>query len=191
VEVLTSGPTDERAAPGIEIRETTEQDAEAFHRLLVANREFLRPFEPVRPEWFFTVPGVLGELERATADRKADALYAFGIWETATNDLVGRIALANVVRGAWQNATLGYFVGRRWNRRGYATEAVRQVVGFAFDSAHLHRIQAAVMPRNAPSVRVLEKNGFRDEGVAARYLQINGEWEDHRIFALTAEDRSS
>ncbi|HJP66380.1 MAG TPA: GNAT family protein [Actinomycetota bacterium] len=190
MEVLTSGRSPERKTPGVQIRETAEEDAEAFHRLLVANREYLRPFEPVRPDWFFTLSGIHGELERATADRKADALYAFGIWEVSTDALVGRIALANLVRGAWQNATLGYFVGRNWARRGYATEAVRQILDFAFDSARLHRVQAAVMPRNRPSIRVLEKNGFRDEGLAARYLQINGIWEDHRIYAVTAEDRS-
>jgi ribosomal-protein-alanine N-acetyltransferase len=176
-------------AHAVQIRETGQADAEAFHHLLVANREFLRPFEPVRPDWFFTLSGIRGELERASADRESDALYAFGIWEQATGALVGRVALANVVRGPWRNATLGYFVGQQWGRRGYATEAVRQVLDFAFGPGHLHRVQAAVMPRNTPSIRVLEKNGFRDEGLAERYLQINGAWEDHRIFAITAEDR--
>ncbi len=164
-------------------------DAEAFEQLLVANREFLRPFEPERPDWFFTLSGIRGELERARADRDADALHAFGIWERATGTLVGRVALANIVRGAWQNATLGYFVGRAWGGRGYATEAVRQVLDFAFGPGQLHRVQAAVMPRNTPSIRVLEKNGFRYEGRAERYLQINGEWEDHAIYAITAEER--
>lgn len=175
-------------APAVVIRETTAADAEAFERLLVANREFLRPFEPSRPDWFFTLSGIRSELERATADREASSLYAFGIWERETDALVGRIALANVVRGAWQNATLGYFVGQEWGRRGYATEAVRQVVDFAFGPARLHRVQAAVMPRNIASIRVLEKNGFRFEGHAERYLQIDGEWEDHSIYALTTED---
>ena len=172
----------------IQIRETTEADAEAFHRLLMANREFLRPFEPSRPDWFFSLPGVRGELERATVDRESDLLHAFGIWEQGSGQLVGRIALANVVRGAWQNATLGYFVGEEWGRRGFATEAVRQTLDFAFGKGRLHRVQAAVMPRNTASVRVLEKNGFRHEGVAERYLQINGTWEDHAIYAITAEE---
>ncbi|MFN2589369.1 MAG: GNAT family N-acetyltransferase [Actinomycetota bacterium] len=176
--------------PAVQIRETTETEAVVFHQLLVSNREFLQPYEPIRPDWFFTVSGVRGELQRATADREADALYAFGIWERATGTLVGRIALANVVRGAWQNATLGYFVGEQWGRRGYATEAVRQVLDFAFGPGRLHRVQAAVMPRNTASIRVLEKNGFRYEGLARRYLQIAGVWEDHRIFAITPEDRA-
>ncbi len=128
-------------------------------------------------------------MQRATVDRDADAMYAFGIWEQGTEALVGRVALANIVRGAWQNATLGYFVGEAWGGRGYATEAVRQAVGFAFGEAGLHRIQAAVMPRNVRSIRVMEKNGFRLEGMAQRYLQIDGVWEDHLIYALTSDER--
>ncbi len=93
-----------------------------------------------------------------------------------------------VVRGPWQNANIGYYVDRTWNGRGVCTEAVGLVVGFAFDRAGLHRVQAAVMPRNTPSIRVLEKNGFRREGLAPRYLQIDGVWENHVIFARTTED---
>jgi [ribosomal protein S5]-alanine N-acetyltransferase len=171
------------------IRPTSLEDAPAFLEVLVANRDFLRPFEPVRPDWFFTLPGVRSELERADSDREADAMYAFGIWEQATGTLVGRVALSNVVRGAWQNATLGYFVGETWGGRGYATEAVRQTVVFAFDQARLHRVQAAVMPRNVRSIRVVEKNGFRLEGLAERYLQIDGRWEDHLIYSVTSDDR--
>jgi len=173
----------------VQIRESTPADAEPFHELLTANRDFLRPYEPTRPDSYFTPAGVRSELQRAIADRAADALYAFGVWERATGHLVGRIALANVVRGAWQNATLGYFIGQRWGGRGYATEAVRQILDFAFGEGNLHRIQAAVMPRNAASVRVLEKNRFRFEGLAERYLQIDGVWEDHRVYSITAEER--
>src|SRR5205085_692254 len=79
-------------------------------------------------------------------------------------------------------------VDRAANGRGICTEAVGLVVGIALDRLGLHRVQAAVMPRNAASIRVLEKNGFRREGLAPRYLRINGRWEDHLIFAVTAED---
>jgi ribosomal-protein-alanine N-acetyltransferase len=174
---------------GVEIRPTSKADASAFLELLQANREYLRPFEPARPDWFFTLAGIEGELDRADADRNADALYAFGIWKPDPPALVGRIALSNIVRGAWQNATLGYFVGEAWGGRGYATEAVRQAVAFAFDEAGLHRVQAAVMPRNVRSIRVVEKNGFRLEGTAQRYLQIDGVWEDHLIYAVTSDER--
>lgn len=99
------------------------------------------------------------------------------------------MTLANIVRGAWQNCTIGYFVDEGRGGRGYATEAVRLAVRYAFEHATLHRVQAAVMPRNARSIRVVEKAGFRYEGTAARYLRINGTWEDHNIYAVTREDR--
>jgi len=92
------------------------------------------------------------------------------------------------VRAAWQNCTIGYFVDQSRNGRGYATEAVGLASGFAFGEGGLHRVQAAVMPRNAASIRVVEKNGYRFEGLARRYLQINGLWEDHNIYAMTAEE---
>jgi ribosomal-protein-alanine N-acetyltransferase len=93
-----------------------------------------------------------------------------------------------VVLGAWHNATIGYFIDETHNGRGLATSAVRLVCKFGFEGAGLHRIQAGVMPRNASSARVLEKVGFRREGLAKRYLFIAGVWEDHDIYALTTED---
>jgi [ribosomal protein S5]-alanine N-acetyltransferase len=105
-----------------------------------------------------------------------------------TDQLIGRIALSNVVRGAWQNATLGYFLDQTHNGKGYTSLAVSLVLKFAFTTAELHRVQAGVMPRNLPSIRVLEKNGFRQEGLSLRYLQINGNWEDHLMFAQTREE---
>lgn len=91
-------------------------------------------------------------------------------------------------RGAWQNAVLGYFVDADQNGKGFATEAARLALGFAFGHAGLHRVQAGVMPRNERSIRVLAKTGFRNEGVALRYLEIGGMWEDHIIFAITREE---
>lgn len=93
-----------------------------------------------------------------------------------------------MARGAWQNATLGYYIDKAHNGRGYATDGVRSVLDFAFGQAGLHRVQAAVLPRNVASRRVLEKAGFSREGRSTKYLQINGVWEDHEVFAVTAED---
>ena len=106
----------------------------------------------------------------------------------AGNELVGRIQLSGISRGPFENAYLGYFVSERHNGRGYATEAVRQAVDAAFGELGLHRVQAAVIPRNVASIRVLEKAGFREEGFALRYLQIAGVWEDHKLYAVTAEE---
>ncbi len=117
-----------------------------------------------------------------------DEAYSFGIFENDGDALVGHVVLSNVARAAWQNATLGYFVGLDHNGRGYATQGVALALRFAFGDARLHRVQAAVMPRNVASKRVLEKNAFRYEGHSLRYLEINGVWEDHDIYAITIEE---
>jgi ribosomal-protein-alanine N-acetyltransferase len=102
--------------------------------------------------------------------------------------ILGRIALGGVLRGAFCNAYLGYWIDERHQGKGLTTEAVRAATTFAFRSAGLHRVQAAVMPRNAASIRVLGKAGYREEGLAQRYLCIAGTWEDHILFAVTAEE---
>jgi [ribosomal protein S5]-alanine N-acetyltransferase len=102
--------------------------------------------------------------------------------------VIGRVALGGVLRGAFQNAYLGYWIDEQHQGRGLMTEAVRAATAFAFSAAGLHRVQAAVMPRNGGSLRVLEKVGYRREGSAERYLCIAGKWEDHVLFAMTAED---
>ncbi len=155
---------------------------------MCANRAFLAPFEPTRDASFFTSKGQRRLLSRAANDRDAGAAYAFAIVERSTDEIVGMIQLANVSHGAWENATLGYWVAESRGGRGYATEAVSQAVSFAFETLGLHRVQAGAMPRNARSIRVLEKNGFRPEGLAERYLMIDGRWEDHAMFAITAEE---
>lgn len=162
-------------------------DEDALVELRARNEEFLRPWEPARADGFLKRESQRNQLRKGIADADADLAYWFGIF-TPDDRLVGTITLANVVRGVWQNATLGYFVDERYNGRGFATEAIQLLVELAFTELDLHRIQAAVMPRNPASRRALEKAGFRYEGESLRYLYIAGAWEDHDIFALTAED---
>jgi ribosomal-protein-alanine N-acetyltransferase len=100
----------------------------------------------------------------------------------------GRVTLSEISRGAFQNAYLGYFVSEDRNGRGIATAAARLALDVAFRDERLHRVQAAIIPRNAASIRVVEKVGMRREGLALRYLRIDGRWEDHAIYALTAEE---
>jgi [ribosomal protein S5]-alanine N-acetyltransferase len=166
------------------VRQLTAGDAPALLAFMEENRAFLERWEPAREEDIFTLEAQLAEIEAAADDAAADRRHAFGIF--LDGELVGRIALSQIFRGIFQNAYLGYSVAENWNGRGLATEAVRVVMDFAFGDLGLHRVQAAVMPRNAGSIRVLEKNGFREEGYAVGYLCINGVWEDHRIFARTA-----
>jgi [ribosomal protein S5]-alanine N-acetyltransferase len=156
--------------------------------LRTRNKDFFEPWEPVQSARHFTLPGQRDEISRAIADSEQDTRYAFGVFLTADDRMVGRVALSNVSRGAWQNATLGYYIDEAHTRRGLATQAVLLTLQFAFEQAGLHRVQAAVLPRNAASRRVLEKSGFHREGRSMKHLQINGVWEDHEVFAITAED---
>jgi [ribosomal protein S5]-alanine N-acetyltransferase len=153
----------------------------------VRNREFLSAYEPPRPDAYYTLDGQR-TIVAVDAERwSAGARFAFGIF-LPSGRIAGRVALDNVVMGAWHNATIGYFVDRELNGRGLCTRAVALVAEFAFARAGLHRIQAGVMPRNVAPARVLQKLGFRHEGLAKRYLYIKGTWEDHDIYALTTED---
>ncbi|ANY69535.1 alanine acetyltransferase [Paenibacillus sp. BIHB 4019] len=164
-------------------------DAEAMLVLRLSNQAFLQPVEPVRPNNFLTLEGQQEHIALGLQKQAEAAAYPFGIM--LGQQLIGRMELSNVIRGPLQNANVGYFLDRAHQGNGYVSEAVRLVTAYAFEQLNLHRLQAGVMPRNTPSIRVLERAGFRQEGLALRYLQINGVWEDHFLFALTAEEYKS
>ena len=169
------------------IRLLDVEDAEPLADLLAANREFLRPFEPVRPDSDFTTEGQRQRIEQAIFERADDRAYAFSIFEVNDARLLGRVALSNVVRAAWQNSTMGYWVAQFDNGKGFATEAVRLALRYAFEEVGLHRVQAGVMPRNQASARHRGLS-LRYEGLSLRYLKINDVWEDHEMYAMTVED---
>ena len=160
------------------IRRLTTADAEELAALLVANREFLAPFEPVRPERFFTPVG--------QAERIAEHANLFAILDDEA--IAGTIAISNVVHGAFCSATLGYWVDRARNGRGLASAAVGAAVATAFGQLGLHRLEAGTLVDNVGSQRVLERNGFTRIGVAPHYLHIGGAWRDHVLFQRTVED---
>ena len=107
----------------------------------------------------------------------------------ADNALVGAITLDNIRRGPAQTGTLGYWTGQEFARQGYMSEAIRGLVHYAFTDLDLSRIEAACLPTNAPSRGVLEKSGFKYEGVAQAYLQINGRWCNHVLYSSLRGDR--
>ncbi len=117
-----------------------------------------------------------------------DAGYAFFIVRETDRALVGAISLSNVRRGVAQTASVGYWIGAGFTRQGFASRALAAVATFGFDELRLYRIEAACMPSNAASLGVLARCGFRQEGLARRYLRINGAWEDHILHALLTED---
>ena len=128
-------------------------------------------------------------VKRARQEAEDGSDYSFLIFATAggKETLVGGITLSNIRRRAAQFANLGYWMGREFAGQGMMTEAVGITLPFVFDSLDLHRLHAAFLPGNTASRRVLEKNGFAEEGFAAGYLQIDGRWEDHVLFGLTRE----
>lgn len=119
-------------------------------------------------------------------ERQLGTGYGFGIF--ADGSFCGEINLSTIQRGPFQNAYVGYWIDQKWAGQGLMPEAVVVLARFAFEELHLHRLQISIIPRNSASIRVVEKLGLRFEGVAERYLEINGAWEDHARYAITAEE---
>lgn len=172
----------------IVLRPLTPDDTDEFLSLRVRNRTFFEPYEPQTTDVDFTRASIRRQLETAMEEDRAGASYSFGIFDRTDGAMAGRIRLSNVFRGVWRNANVGYYVDQERGGRGIATEALRLVCRFAITDAELHRVQAGVMPDNERSIRVLEKAGLRREGLALRYLLINGAWRDHYLYAITAEE---
>ncbi len=161
-------------------------DAEALASQLRANREFLAPWNPARPDGYFTV-----ETQRVVVRNELDA-YARELMVPLvicddTGQLVGRLNLNGITRGAFQSATIGYWVSESHNGRGLASAAVAEVIGIAFGGLGLHRLQAETLLHNVPSQRVLIRNGFKPFAVAPSYLKIAGKWQDHILFHVLNE----
>ena len=119
-------------------------------------------------------------------ERQLGTGYGFGIF--VNGDFAGEINLTAVQRGPFQSAYVGYWIDEKHAGNGYMPESLVVLAQFAFEELHLHRIQISIIPRNAASRRVVEKLGIREEGIALRYLEINGVWEDHVRYGLTAEE---
>ncbi|MDN4594711.1 GNAT family N-acetyltransferase [Polycladomyces subterraneus] len=171
------------------IRFLEESDAQAILDLHMRNRDFFQHYLPDRDDAYFTLEAQLLNIRGEIEKRKQGELYAFGIFLNATNELIGKVTLSEILhaphlRSCW----IGYYLDQAHNGNGYMTEAVRLAVKFAFEELNLHRIEAGVMPHNIASIRVLEKAGFEKEGIARKNVKINGEWRDHQILAIINEN---
>jgi [ribosomal protein S5]-alanine N-acetyltransferase len=164
-------------------------DYQAWYSLRKTSREFLKPFEPRWTEADLARSVFTTRVRRARQEAEDGSDYSFLVFTAAGGKevLVGGITLSNIRRRAAQFANLGYWMGRQFAGQGMMTEAVGICLPFVFDSLDLHRLHAAFLPGNTASRRVLEKNGFAEEGFAPGYLQIDGRWEDHVLFGLTRE----
>lgn len=173
---------------GVTLRAPQMADYAAWAQLREVSRKFLTPWEPTWPADDLTRPAYRQRLRRYAEDIRTDQAYPFFLFRSEDGTMVGGLALANIRRGVAQAASLGYWVGVPHAQRGYMTAAVRAVVPAAFDVLRLHRVEAACIPTNLASIRLLEKTGFRREGYARSYLCINGIWQDHLLYARLQGD---
>jgi ribosomal-protein-alanine N-acetyltransferase len=170
------------------LRPPQMSDYPEWAALREASRDFLTPWEPTWPADDLTRASFRRRIRRYFEDQRGDLAYPFFIFRRNDDALVGGLTLANVRRGCAQACTLGYWMGRDYAQRGYMTAAVRGVIPFAFGTLRLHRIEAACIPANTASIRLLERTGFQREGFARQYLCINGLWQDHLLFARLKDD---
>jgi [ribosomal protein S5]-alanine N-acetyltransferase len=172
------------------LRPLSPPDFAAWREVRRRNAEWLTKWEPSR------VPGSPDVIEDPLAftarcnardrERQLGAGHGFGVF--VDGEFAGEINLTNIQRGPFQNGYVGYWIDERHAGKSYTPEGVVVLCRFAFDELALHRIQISIVPRNAASRRVVEKLAIRDEGIAVRYLEINGTWEDHVRYAITSEE---
>lgn len=172
------------------LRPLVPADFASWSEVRRRNHDWLTVWEPLRPP---SAPDPATDRDAFSArchardrERSAGTGYAFGLF--VDHELAGEVNLNNVVRGAMQSGTIGYWIDRARAGNGYVAEGVVVLARYAFDDLRLHRLEICIIPRNTNSRRVVAKLGLREEGVALRFLEINGTWEDHVRYAITAEE---
>ena len=168
------------------LRVLDPRDAAVVAAYCERNRAHLAPWEPLRPEEYFTTAHWVRGLELGVTLFGSNLLVPFGVFPRATpvGPLLGRCTFSNIVRGPFQAAYLGFSLDRDAVGQGLMTEALRAAIRYAFDDLGLHRIMANHMPENTRSARLLRGLGFVEEGYAKDYLRIAGAWRDHVLTAL-------
>jgi len=183
-----ASPTIETARLALRMPEMA--DHLAWAQLRRQGEDFLRPWEPCWSPDHFTRKSFRNRVYWATRARDEGRALALFLTRREDGRLLGAITLDNIRRGPSQSAQVGYWIGEEFARQGYMSEALVGVVGHAFGALDLGRVEAACLAENAASRRLLERSGFAFEGVARRYLQINGHWRDHVVYAILRVDRA-
>jgi ribosomal-protein-alanine N-acetyltransferase len=161
-------------------------DAEVLAALVVANRDFLAPWDPVHPDAYFTVAGQAAVIADLLAQFEQGTALPHVVLDES-GEIAGRVTLSRIEPWPYSSARLGYWVAAAANGRGLASAAVAGVVRQGFEGLGLHRVEAGTLLSNTRSQAVLERNGFVRFGLAPRYLPIAGEWQDHLLFQRLAD----
>ncbi|MDR4307884.1 GNAT family N-acetyltransferase [Chelatococcus sambhunathii] len=175
------------AGEGVTLRTPQMADYAAWSALREESRAFLQPWEPTWPPDDVSRLAFRKRLKRYVRELEADQAYPFFLFRP-DGALVGGVTISQIRRGVSQTCSLGYWMGKRHAGHGHMTAALKIVSPFVFETLKLRRIEAACLPHNAASIRLLEKTGFRREGLAREYLCIDGRWQDHLLYALLRSD---
>jgi [ribosomal protein S5]-alanine N-acetyltransferase len=175
-------------APRVLLRAPTIADFAQWVELREESRAFLSPWEPAWPADDLTKISFRRRLRRYQRDIRNGVGFPFLVLSPDGETLLGGLTLAHIQRGVTQSGVLGYWMGAPYAGRGLMSASVRAVAEYAFDTLHLNRLEAACLPHNTASIRLLEKVGFTREGYARKYLRIDGRWRDHILFGLVRGD---
>lgn len=173
---------------GVYLRHPGMKDFSAWANLRHESRDFLQPWEPSWREDHLSEKAYRVRLGTFKRLLNTDQAYPFHIFRASDNVLVGACNLTQVQRRVQQRVNLGYWVGERFARQGFARAAIRAACKFSFETLALHRVEAAVRADNSPSKTLLESLGFRHEGTGRGYLKIDGQWRDHELYAKLSSD---
>ena len=173
---------------GLYLRASEMRDYIEWAELREKSRSFLTPWEPLWPIDDLTRASFRYRVRRHAEEMARDEAYSFFIFREEDDALMGGLSFGHVRRGVSQAATLGYWMGEPYAGKGHMTRAARAACAYAFEKHGFHRIEAACLPTNEPSKRLLERVGFKQEGYARSYLNINGQWRDHLLYALLETD---
>jgi ribosomal-protein-alanine N-acetyltransferase len=172
------------------LRPLVPADFAAWREVRRRNVEWLTKWEPTRlagqPDVIEDPHAFAVRCRARERERQMGAGYGFGVF--VEGEFAGEVNLSSIQRGPFQNAYVGYWIDEKQAGHSYVPEALVAVFRYAFDELSLHRLQISIIPRNSASRRVVAKLAIRDEGIAVRYLEINGTWEDHVRYAITAEE---
>jgi ribosomal-protein-alanine N-acetyltransferase len=171
---------------GVYLRPPRAADHVAWSDLRRTSRAFLQPWEPTWPSDDLSRSAFRRRLTAYQRDMDLGVGYSFLVFRRDDGELVGGITLSNIRRGVAQMGTIGYWIGEPFARRGHTLAALRAMCTFGLGRLGLHRLEAACLPENEPSRRLLLKADFELEGRAQAYLKINGDWRDHLLFGMVA-----